>query len=108
LDDDDLSAMDCASDSDLEDMELDDKEAGIKNDAALLAFLSVLQHAQEIATTAEKKKWGEQKRPKCYAKKSAHTLWWDTQKRHKLATKGQRLISDWVNQCSNFNPQQHP
>jgi len=51
--------MDCASDSDFEDMELDDQEADIKNYADLLAFLSVLQHAQRVATTAEKKKQGE-------------------------------------------------
>ena len=50
----------------LEDMELDDnEEADIINDAALLVFSSVLQHAQEIAKAAENKKWGEWKRPKC-------------------------------------------
>jgi hypothetical protein len=55
-DDGDLPDMDYVSDSDLEDMELDDEEeADIKNDAALLAFSSVLRPAQEIATTAERK-----------------------------------------------------
>ena len=73
--DSDLPDMDCVSDSDIDDMELDEEEeADIKNDAALLGFSSVLQCAQEIATAAERRKWGERKRPKQYTKNAAWTL----------------------------------
>ena len=101
-DGDDMSATDY---SDLEDMELDDdEEADIINDAALLAFSSVLQRAQDIATAAENKKWGERKRPKRYAKNSTRTLRRHAQKRRKLATEGQRPISDWVQPMQQLEP----
>ena len=69
LDDDDLSAMDCAIELDLEDMELDDdEEADIKNDALYLhscQFYNVLRRFQQ---QLRRKKQGEQKRQKCCAK----------------------------------------
>ena len=80
--------------TDLEDMDMDDdEEAEIKNDAALLTISAVLQQAQQTAVAAEKKKWGQRKRPKHYAGNSNHTLRRHALKRRKLESEGQSFIS---------------
>ena len=69
------SDLDSVTGSDLEGMDLDDdEEVEIKNDAALFTFSAVLQEAQQTAVAAEKRKWGQRKRPKCYAGNSNCTL----------------------------------
>ena len=91
-DDSDMDSVD--GDSELE---LDDDEAAeIRDDAALLAFSDVLQKAQEIAVTAERKKWGEKKRPHHYTKNSAHTLRRQSALRKRLTVSGQKSIAEWI------------
>lgn len=91
-DDSDMDSVD--GDSELE---LDDDEAAeIRDDAALLAFSDVLQKAQEIAVTAERKKWGEKKRPHHYTKNSARTLRRQSALRKKLTVSGQKSIAEWI------------
>ena len=53
---------------------------------------------------AKNEKWGERKRPKHYAKNLTHTLQQHAQKRRKLATEGQRPISDWVRPMQQLEP----
>jgi hypothetical protein len=91
------SDLDSVDGSDLEDMDLDDdEEVEIKNDAALLTFSAVLQQAQQTAVAAEKKKWGQRKRPKHYAGNSNRTLRRRALKRRKLESEGQSFISKWA------------
>ncbi|KIM78559.1 hypothetical protein PILCRDRAFT_90531 [Piloderma croceum F 1598] len=80
--------LDSVNGSNLEGMDLDDdEEVKIKNDAALLTFSTVPQQAQQTAVAAEKKKWGQRKRPKCYAGNSNRTL-------QRCALKWRKLESD--------------
>lgn len=96
-DDDDMSDLESVSDSDLEDMELDDEEEEeVQDDAALLNFVAVLKRAQEIAAEAERQKRGESKRPRQYTGNSKRTLRRHAEKRRKLAAKGQKSITDWT------------
>lgn len=91
------SDLDSVDGSDLEDMDMDDdEEAEIKNDAALLTFSAVLQQAQQTAVAAEKKKWGQRKRPKHYAGNSNRTLRRHALKWRKLESEGQSFISKWA------------
>ena len=91
------SDLDSVDGSDLEDMDMDDdEEVEIKNDAALLTFSAVLQQAQQTAVAAEKKKWGQRKRPKYYAGNSNCTLWRHALKQRKLESEGQSFISKWA------------
>ena len=91
------SDLDSVNGSDLEGMDLDDdEEVEIKNDAALLTFSAVLQEAQQTAVAAEKRKWGQRKRPKYYAGNSNRTLQRHALKRRKLESEGQSFISKWA------------
>ena len=95
---DDLPDLDCFSDSDsaLLEMQQDEDDTNIEDDAALLNFISVLQKAQEAAVHAERKRMGETKRPKQYTGNSSRTLRRHAQKRRRLAAEGQSFISEWT------------
>jgi hypothetical protein len=90
------SDLDSVSDSDFEEMSLnDDDEAEIRDDAALLTFSAVLQSAQEVAAAVEQKKNDKRKRLKQYTGNSSRTLRQHAMKRRKIASEGQKFISNW-------------
>jgi hypothetical protein len=94
--DSDLTELESVSDSDLDERELDeDEEEEIRDNIALLTFSNFLQQAQQTAIKAERKKWGERKRPKRYTKNSARSLRHHAEKRQKLAREGQKFIPNW-------------
>lgn len=91
-----LSVMDYDSGGE-SDAEMDeDEEAEIKNDAALLRFLNMMQEAWDIAATAKKRQQQERKCPRHYTGNSDHTLCWFALKQQKLAANGQPSIAKWL------------
>jgi hypothetical protein len=101
---DDLSDDESDLDSEDGDWELDDEEeAEIKDEAALLSFSEVLRTGQELATAAEKLKWGQKKRPRQYTKNSARTFRRRKGLREKLEATGQPSILAWIQSVKERN-----
>ncbi|KIM78870.1 hypothetical protein PILCRDRAFT_90410 [Piloderma croceum F 1598] len=95
----DVMDYDSNKDSDVENDEMDDDEAEIRDDAALLTFSNMLLKAQQIAVTEERRKWGETKRPRYYKGNSEQTKYCHAAKKRKITSKGQPFIQQGRTAC---------
>jgi hypothetical protein len=103
FDDDGLACESDTFDSD-SDWELDENDVvEIKDDAALLTFVAVLQKAQQVAAAAQRRKEGPQ-RPRHYTGNSTQTQYRQARRRKELAADGQKFIRQWLSQKQETTP----
>jgi hypothetical protein len=92
--DEEADIADDSNDCDSEDDEVSNGELeSLQNEAQIEHFNAVLREAQALAAKAEREAASERKRKRHYAGNSDRTKCYHAQKRHELATTGQKFIS---------------